>query len=140
MRNAAALVASALLLTACTRADPGISDRLSALVDSGAAAIDMALLGPADWQKVCVLQPYTSNERAEQILGFKWDAASKSSIGTNDGIHLLVFVKGSDVVAYAEHPRSKGDFLKLSPHCLSRSHAHLLRQIGPDGRVQLVLE
>ena len=110
MRCASTFIAVALLLTACSRADQGISTRLTARVDS-----------------------------AEQRLGFKWDANGKSSIGTNDGINLLVFVKGQEVVPYAEHPRHKGDFLNLDPRCLSRSKAQLLRRSGPGGRVQLVV-
>ena len=135
MRHASLCIAVALLLTACSRADPGISTRLAARVDSGAATVDLAELGPPNWDKICVLGPYATNERAEQVLGFKWDAKGKSSIGSNDGINLLVFVKGQQVVAYAEHPRNKGDFRELKPPCMSRSHAQLLRQTDAGGWV-----
>ena len=76
--------------------------------------IDLSIIGPASWERVCVLSPYTTNQTAEQVLGFKWDAESKTSIARRDGINVLVFVQTQQVVAYTEHPRNKGDFLETS--------------------------
>ena len=98
----------------------------------------MALVGPSAWERVCVLGPYTNNERTEKILGFKWDSEAKTSIGGNDGINVLAFVQGSQVIAYTEHPRSKGDFSKIEPKCLTRDQAIVVRQSGDDGWVFLV--
>ncbi|MBC7938682.1 MAG: hypothetical protein H7Z19_02785 [Chitinophagaceae bacterium] len=121
--------------------DGGISAKLSEQFDaSGSAAVNMAKLGPSTWTKFCVLGPYTTNDTAEIILGFKWDVEHRSSIGTNDGINLLVFVKDQEVLAHAEHRRDKGDFLKLQPRCLARAKATLVRQANPGGWVQLVAE
>ena len=130
-------LAFTLLLAACSQ-DQGISRALAKIVDSNSATVDMAAVGPSSWERVCVLGPYSSNERAEQILGFRWDANDKSSIGSNDGINLLVFVRNQEVLAYTEHPRNKGDFLKLDSRCLGRSNAALIRQFESAGWLQLV--
>ena len=137
MNRSHLLLAVTLLFAACSQ-DQGISSALARTVDSNSATVDLATVGPPNWERVCILGPYSSNERAQQILGFKWDAHGKSSIASNDGINLLVFVRGQKVVGFAEHPRNKGDFLKLSSTCLSRSNAVLIRQFESGGWVQLV--
>lgn len=85
-----------------------------------------------------MLSPYTTNQSAEQVLGFKWDAESRTSIAGSDGINVLVFVQKQQVVAYAEHPRNKGDFSNLQPRCLPRSQSTLKRESGAEGWVFLV--
>jgi hypothetical protein len=127
-----------LLLPACDLTGQSISDKLAAEFDSGRSPIDMAKLGPEEWERFCVLGPYSMNESAEKLLGFKWDVDSKSKVGVDDSITLLLFVKDNAVLAYSEHPRSKGDFLKLEPRCLNRSQAVLVRQPNPGGAIQLV--
>jgi hypothetical protein len=128
-----------VLLSACTNGDNSISKKLTAEFDaSTSASIDLGKLGPPTWEKVCVLGPYTTNKATEKVLGFKWDVEQKSSISENDGINLLVFVKGQKILAHTEHPRNKGDFLKLQSRCLTRKQSTLLRQSDPDGFVQLV--
>jgi hypothetical protein len=77
---------------------------------SEATSVNLAVVGPASWDRVCVLRPYTDNQRTAQVLGFKWDSEAKTSIAESDGINVLVFVQGKEVVAHTEHPRSKGDF------------------------------
>jgi hypothetical protein len=130
-----------LFLNACVSSDNSISQKLTAEFNaSPSTPIDLAKIGPQTWEKVCVLGPYTTNGAAEKILGFKWDVEQKSTVTRNDGINLLVFIKGQDVLAYAEHPRDKGDFLKLQSRCLNRKQATLLRQPNSDGVVQLVAQ
>ena len=139
MKLFATSVVVVLLLAACTSRDRGISEKLTAEFDASTSApIDMAKIGPPGWEKLCVLGPYSTNEAAEQTLGFKWDVEHKSDVVTNDGINLLLFVKGHEVLAHSEHRRDKGDFLKLEPRCLTRTQATLVRQSNPGGWVQLV--
>src|SRR5262249_51840729 len=110
------LVAVSFALAACTGGSADISASLAKKVSEGRnAVIDLSQLGPPSWQRVCVLQPYTNNDRAALVLGFKWDAESKTRIATHDGINVLVFVRGTEVVAYTEHPRNVGDLSKLEP-------------------------
>lgn len=135
------LAIAMLLLSACTSSDNSISQKLTKEFDASTSSpIDLAKLGPPTWEKVCVLGPYITNGEAEKVLGFKWDVEKKSVVTTNDGINLLVFVKNREVLAYAEHPRNKGDFLKLQSRCLTRKQSILLRQSNSGWGIQLVAQ
>lgn len=112
----------------------------SQLNRSQTEAINLQTVGPADWESMCVLEPYTSNQRAAEILGFEWDAESETEIDRSDGINVLVFVRGDEVVAFTEHPRNKGDFVGIEPKCFSRQQAVFTRQVGTDGWVYLRFE
>ena len=128
-----------MLLFACSRGDSAIRDQITAQFDaSRTAPIDLSVVGPASWERVCVLSPYTTNQTAERVLGFKWDAESKTSIAGSDGINVLVFVQDQQVVGYTEHPRNKGDFSKLQPRCLPRSQATVRREPNAGNWVYLV--
>lgn len=128
-----------ILLFGCSTGSSSISAQITAQFEaSKTAPIDLSVAGPASWERVCVLSPYTTNKTAEQVLGFRWDAESKTSIAGSDGINVLVFVQNQQVVAYAEHPRNKGDFSKLQPRCLPRSQATVKRELGSGGWVYLV--
>ena len=133
------LVLSLMLLFGCSTSGSPISKQITAQFDaSKTAPIDLSVVGPASWERICVLSPYTTNQTAEKVLGFRWDAESKTSIAGSDGINVLVFVQNQQVVAYAEHPRNKGDFSKLQPRCLPRSQSAVERESGTDGWVFLV--
>ena len=128
-----------LLLFGCFSGGSPISEQITAQFEaSKASPIDLSVVGPASWERVCVLSPYTTNQTAEQVLGFRWDAESKTSIAGSDGVNVLVFVQNQQVVAYTEHPRNKGDFSKLQPRCLTRSNAVVMREPGASGWVYLV--
>lgn len=127
------------LMFGCSSSNSVISEQITAQFDaSKTTSIDLSVVGPASWERVCVLSPYTTDQTAEQVLGFKWDAESKTSIAGSDGINVLVFVQNQQVVAYTEHPRNKGDFSKLQPRCLPRSQSAVERESGTDGWVFLV--
>lgn len=130
---------SLILLFGCSSGSSAISEQIAVQFESSKTTpIDLSVVGPASWERVCVLSPYTTNQTAEQVLGFSWDAESKTSIAGSDGINVLVFVQNQQVVAYAEHPRNKGDFSKLQPRCLPRSQATVTRELGAGGWVYLV--
>lgn len=133
------LVLPLMLLFGCSSGSSSISEQIAVQFEaSKTAPIDLSIVGPASWERVCVLSPYTTNQTAEQVLSFSWDAESKTSIAGSDGINVLVFVQNQQVVAYAEHPRNKGDFSKLQPRCLPRSQATVKRELGAGGWVYLV--
>jgi hypothetical protein len=83
------------------------------------------------WEKVCILGPYMTNGEAKTTLGFEWDAESKTSIRTNEGISLLLFVRGDQVVEYVEHPRRLGDFTNLTMRCFPREKAVFVQHQTP---------
>lgn len=133
------LIASALLV-ACSSRDQSISESITEQFDSGRSTIDLSLVGPASWNRVCVIGPYATDESAERVLGIKWDVHRHSSIGASDTIYLLVFIRDDKVVAFTEHPRNAGDFVNLSPRCLERDKAKLVRKVRESGWVDLVRE
>lgn len=137
LRAAAALL---LTLSACSSASPEISRQIDDEYDaSRGTRIDLSRVGPPTWDRVCVLGPYADNRRAEATLGFAWNVWLNSSIAWSDGINVLVFIRGADVVAYAEHPRNgRGDFAKLASTCLARGNAVVVPQATPDGWTYLV--
>lgn len=135
------VVVLALMLIGCTRGDSEISAQLSQCFSNvSITVIDLAELGPSTWERVCVLTPYSTNAQAEAVLGFKWDAEGKTDIASNDGINVLVFARGKELLAYVEHPRGQGDLLGVQPQCLQRAQAKVLRRVGADGWVYLVAQ
>ncbi len=136
----APLIASTVFF-GCTSQIPDISQQIAAQVRANkTAAIEIGTVGPQRWERFCVLPPYTTNETAEQILGFKWDAGAKTSIASSDLINVLVFIHENKVAAYVEHPRGKGDFSEMNPRCVPREKATLIRRSGSDGWVFLVVK
>lgn len=71
MRGAPVPLAFTLAPAPCSRADRDVSSGLSAQFDSDVVSVDLAKIGPPDWEQVCVLGPYSANEEAERVLGFK---------------------------------------------------------------------
>jgi hypothetical protein len=138
--RASILALASIVLASCTnQVDANISDEITRQFEANAAGlISLAAVGLASWQRVCVLTPYSTNETTEKTLGFEWDSESKTSIGSNDGINVLVFIEAQEVIAYTEHPRHKGDFSELEPKCLEREHSTFRREVTGSGWVYLV--
>lgn len=132
-------VASLVLLVACSRGDdPSISSAIAEQFDRTTdQVVDLSVVGPKEWDRVCILPPYTSREQAEKVLGFNWNSDSKSNIGASDTINVVVFVKENEVVAYTEHPRNKGDFSGITQKCVSRELAKYERVPGDSNWVFL---
>jgi hypothetical protein len=134
------LLAASLALAACERSGWRISQRLAVAVESATTTIDMTEVAPFDWDRMCVLGPYSGPRQAREVLGFDWAVEDKSDIGSLDTMTLIVFVQGRDVVAYAEHPRGQGDLAALRSRCLERGAARLIHRPSPEDRMQLVAE
>jgi hypothetical protein len=122
-------LAAAFSTTACSVRDEEISRSIAYHIDSRSSApFSLQSLVRADWQRVCIVAPYATNESFEKVVGFKWNVQRHSSIGGNDGISLLVFIRGQEVVAFTEHPRGKGDFTRVIPPCVEREKAIIVNQ------------
>ena len=122
----------------CSESDPGIAVAIAGQFRrTNGASIDLVEANPQAWDRVCVLGPYADNADAKAMLGFAWDAEAHSAIHDNDGIALLVFVRGGQVAQLVEHPRNMGDFAALSGQCFPRARARFYQssqpQAGPPG-------
>jgi len=121
------LVIAALLVStlgACSEADPGISVAIAGQFRRSAGGnVDLVEANPGAWDRVCVLGPYSDNKAAKATLGFDWDAEKLTPIKRNDGIAVLLFVRGKQVTEHVEHPRNLGDFATLSGKCIPRERA-----------------
>jgi hypothetical protein len=126
-------------LFSCSSAgDNRIGSDISSQVDSKSDVVDLAKVGPPSWTRVCILGPYSTTQTAESLLGAKWDVEGHSSVGTNEGIQVLVFLKDRDVMAFAEVRRKRGDFVELEGKCLLRSQSQLRRKATAGEWVHLV--
>ncbi|QJW98590.1 hypothetical protein [Frigoriglobus tundricola] len=90
------------------------SQRVGAQVESAPAVVDFDQFGPSDWERVYFFHPYTPHEYVNQTLGFGWDEVERTSIEGNEGVVLVVFVRGGRVVGWFEHPRNRGDLTELA--------------------------
>jgi hypothetical protein len=112
------------LLSACSESDPGISVSIAGQFRRSAGAnVDLVEANPGDWDRVCVLGPYSDNAAAKRVLGFDWNVEGRTPIRRNDGIAVLLFVRGNEVTEHIEHPRNLGDFVPNSRKCIARADA-----------------
>lgn len=123
-------IAIAMLLSGCQQEDQ-LSDRIQQAL-SGHDQVDLATTIPGDWVRVCILGPYSDNASASKVLGFEWNVESRSSIKSNEGITLLLFVRDNETVASTEYPRRFGDFSNLSGRCFSRTRARFVQVDKPN--------
>jgi len=79
-----------------------------------AGVVDFTRVGPSDWERVYFFHPYTPPEYVQQSLGFRWPDVNQTSIASNDGVNLVVFVRDERVVGWFEHPRNRGDLMGLA--------------------------
>ncbi len=116
-----------VLLSACRSADSSsIAEQFSA-----SERVDLATAVPGDWDRVCVLGPYSNDALAAQVLGFTWPVEALTEIEHNDGISLLVFVRGETVAKHVEHSRRSGDFSNLTGRCYSQANAKFVHVPEP---------
>jgi len=116
-------------LTGCRdSASSSIADQFSA---SGRKGVDLAAAVPGNWDRVCILGPYSSDAVAAQTLGFTWPAETLTDIEQDDGISLLVFVQGKSVIDYVEHSRGSGDFSNLTGRCFPRTSTKFVQVAEP---------
>jgi hypothetical protein len=121
-----------LLVVACNRTTSEISKEITRHFESsGGKLINLAEAVPGSWEKVCILGPYSDDKAAKETLGFEWNAELKSSIQSNEGIALLLFVRGNEVVEFVEHSRRHGDFTNLTRKCFSREKAIFIHDPAP---------
>ncbi len=90
--------------------------------------IDLAKAVPGNWDKVCILAPYTTNSHAKEILGVSVNVASRSDIGTSDSIALLAIILDSQVKGLYEVGFESANFTPHAGECFIKSDARFLIQ------------
>jgi len=127
------IVTSCILVVAvsCTAHDATSSAIAKQFAESKGSSVSLTAALPSAWEKVCVLGPYSNNDAAKQTLEFEWNAEAKTSIRTNEGISLLLFVQDKQVVSYVEHPRNHGDFSNLTTQCFPRDRTEFIHNPKP---------
>jgi hypothetical protein len=132
-RNRCSLIAFCICLAAvgCSSGDAPSLAIAAQFGESKGTFVNLATAIPGQWEKVCVLGPYSTNGTANKTLNFAWDAETKTSITTNEGISLLLFVQDNKVTAYVEHPRNRGDFSNLTAQCFPKEQSQFLHDQKP---------
>lgn len=98
---------------------------------SDSRSVDLSVAVPGEWDRVCVLGPYSNNSKAAQTLGFDWPAETLTDISQSDAISVLVFARGDVVETYVEHSRVYGDFSSLSGRCFPKERAKFVQVVRP---------
>jgi hypothetical protein len=99
--------------------------------------VDLSLEVDGDWERICIIPPYSSNGIVSKLLGFKFDVESKSSIDVLDGITLLVVINKNKVVKYFDVPRNNIDFSSLDLGCYKNGNAKFSLIKDQNGWVSL---
>lgn len=82
-----------------------------------------------DWKRVCFMGPYTTDEAASKILGYKYPLSQISSVNSSDSITTLAFSDDKTIVYFLDYPRSIADFHKLSGQCVEKRKAKFKQEM-----------
>ena len=138
MKRSALVCLLALVVLAdsgCSDSKPGISVSIAGQFRrSNGAKVDLVEANPNPWDRVCIMGPGSSNNTARNMLGFEWSPDDHSVIRRNDGISLLIFAKGNQVVDFVEHPRNLGDFANLTGQCYAPEKAVFYQANASEAR------
>lgn len=85
--------------------------------------VDLKQFVEGDWDNVCVLPPYTSDEKGADITGLATSDISKSGIALSDSFSTLVFLKGGKRHSVYNVPRAPVDLAHIEAGCYPRSEA-----------------
>jgi hypothetical protein len=121
-----------IALAACDSSTSEVSESiLRNFQSSGRTFVNLTEAVPGPWEKVCILGPYSDNKATQTTLGFDWNAEANTSILSNQGISLLLFVQGTEIVKSVEYLRRNGDFTNLSRQCFQREQAFFAHHPNP---------
>ena len=114
------------LLAGCNHAATQTRDALTDQLESSVKTITLADIGPSDWERLCVLAPYSTNESAIAQLGFDWDAEGETGIERRDDVYILVFADQENVLSHVEMPRQPRELLNSSISCWERLNSTIV--------------
>lgn len=90
--------------------------------------IDFSKIKNVVFDRVCFFGSYFPKEYVTGVLGVNWDINKKTSIGDNDGVSAIVFVKKNTVTAFCEYPLALKDFEIPLSQCITRKKPVLNRK------------
>ena len=123
MQKRFVILAFVSLLAGCNSTATQTRDTLTDQLESSVETIDLADIGSSDWERLCVLAPYSTNESAIAQFGFDWDAESETSIERRDDVYIVVFADQENVISHVEMPRQSRELINSSISCLERSNS-----------------
>ncbi|HVV99114.1 MAG TPA: hypothetical protein VHB77_02170 [Planctomycetaceae bacterium] len=92
-----------------------VQDNIRNAVRTGnGTTLEFAKLAPFAWDDLCIIGPYTPQDRIDALLGFAWENATTRDVGMNDACCLLLFVQDERVVGFTEMRRDECDFSTLA--------------------------
>ena len=89
-------------------------------VASGGKVIDLPKSVPFQWDRVCIVGPYSRSKDTSALLGFEWDSDAHSNVSDDDGVALLVFAANDIVVGAVDFSR---ELIARSGKCYPREQA-----------------
>lgn len=98
-----------MLLLSCSHSNNDLSNLIEKeLIKNNGKSIQLSNITSFQWQRVCIIGPYSTQEIQNRVLGFEADLLANS----NDRESTLAFVNNNKVVYYVHHSRNKVDFLQ----------------------------
>jgi hypothetical protein len=84
------------------------------------------------WDKVCILGPYTPDDKVDSLTGIHGAARHAHDIRSTDSINILMFISGSGISAAVAQARNQGDFgPEIVGKCYSRDQASFSVRVPP---------
>src|SRR5262245_11419680 len=127
-----AVLSLSVLGAGCAREGP-VNGAIDASVEQGpGTSLVLAAHTGFPWDRVCILGPYTPDDKVDSLTGIQGAAGQAYDIRTNEGINVLMFVREDRIAASVAHGRSRGDFgPEVVGKCYSRTEASFSVRVPP---------
>jgi hypothetical protein len=128
-----AFLALAVLSSGCADEGP-VNRSIAASVEKGPGTrLVFAKHTGFQWDRVCILGPYTPDDKVDSLTGVQSAAGHAHDIRSNDGINVLMFVREGRIAASVAHARNRGDFgPEVVGRCYSRDEANFSVRVPPQ--------
>jgi hypothetical protein len=126
------LLALAGLTSACS-SEGTVNRSIAASVRKGPGTrLVLAEHAGFPWDTVCIVGPYTPDDKIDSLTGIQGAARQAHGIRSNDSINVLMFISESRIAAAVAQARNQGDFgPELVGQCYSRDQANFSVRVPP---------
>jgi hypothetical protein len=111
-----------LALVGCSQSLP----QLSLTVENG--HVDLAQQVDGDWDSVCILTPYITDNKAAKITGLNIVDVTGTGISSSDSFQVLVFLKDQALHNKYQVNFSDVRFDLTAPWCFDKEQSYLVAQ------------